>query len=106
MKFELRISSIQRVQSRDSITGYNMGDDDQKQQRDDIRCEGALQTIEDVLWRFNEVNEGTMSVYDLLGFVVEDLVKEGFCAACVSETVSAALSRSRDDIAQHRNDYG
>ena len=63
-------------------------------ERDDVRCEATLQTLEDVLWRFNESNEGTLGVYDVLGFLVEDLVKEGFCAACVSESVIAALERS------------
>jgi hypothetical protein len=50
-------------------------------ERDDIRCEATLQTMEDVLWRFNESNEGTLAVYDVLGFLIEDLIKEGFCAA-------------------------
>ncbi|MFV2090494.1 MAG: hypothetical protein ACC642_07560, partial [Pseudomonadales bacterium] len=73
-------------------------------ERDDVRCEVALQTVEDVLWRFNESNEGTLSVYDLMGFMIEDLVKEGFCAACVSETVNAALKKTGQDLKQHREE--
>jgi len=83
-----------------------MSEEEQKQQRDDIRCDASLQTIEDVLWRFNEASEGTLSVYDLLGFLVEDLVKEGFCAACINESVAAAFNRSEADLQQHRNDDG
>ena len=75
-----------------------------KQQRDDIRCDSALQTMEDVLWRFNETSEGTLSVYDLLGFLVEDLVREGFCAACVNEALGAAFARTGADLQEHRAD--
>ena len=64
-----------------------MQDEEQKEQRDDLRCDAALQTIEDVLWRFNESNEGTLSAYDVIGYLVEDLVTSGFCAACIRETV-------------------
>ncbi len=73
-------------------------------ERDDVRCESALQTLEDVLWRFNETNEGTLAVYDVLGFLVEDLIKEGFCAACVNDTVKAALERTGVDLTQHREE--
>jgi hypothetical protein len=83
-----------------------MQEEEQQRQRDDIRCDTALQTLEDVLWRFNETNEGTLSVYDLLGFLVEDLVREGFCPACVDEAVSAGLERSGADPKQHRSDDG
>ncbi|HEY5646108.1 MAG TPA: hypothetical protein VIS76_09215 [Pseudomonadales bacterium] len=81
-------------------------DDEAARERDDVRCEAALQTLEDVLWRFNESNEGTLAVYDILGFLVEDLVKEGFCAACVNETVSQALERTGVDLKRHREDDG
>ncbi len=49
-------------------------EDEAARERDDVRCEAALSTLEDVLWRFNETNEGTLAVYDVLGFLVEDLV--------------------------------
>ena len=81
-------------------------DDEAARERDDVRCEAALQTLEDVLWRFNETNEGTLAVYDVLGFLVEDLIKEGFCAACVRETVTAALERTGVDLNTHREDEG
>jgi hypothetical protein len=84
----------------ESMDGSN--DDEGARERDDVRCEAALQTMEDVLWRFNQTNEGTLAVYDLLGFLVEDLIKEGFCAACVSETINGALERTGLDLTQHR----
>lgn len=79
-------------------------DDEGVRERDDLRCEAALQTLEDVLWRFNESNEGTLGVYDVLGFLIEDLVKEGFCAACVNETLKTALERTGLDLTQHREE--
>ena len=81
-------------------------EDEAARERDDVRCEAALSTLEDVLWRFNETNEGTLAVYDVLGFLVEDLVKEGFCAACVNETVKAALERTGEDLSRHREEEG
>jgi len=81
-------------------------EEERVRERDDVRCEAALQTLEDVLWRFNETNEGTLAVYDLLGFLVEDLVKEGFCAACVSESIASALERTGQDPAKHREEDG
>lgn len=79
-------------------------DEELRQQRDDVRCDTALQTLQDVLWRFNEANEGTLSAYDVLGFLVEDLVQAGFCAACISETVEAAFERCNADRVQHKAD--
>lgn len=81
-------------------------DDEAVRERDDVRCEAALQTLQDVLWRFNESNEGTLAVYDVIGFLIEDLIKEGFCAACVSETVTQALERTGMDLKRHREDEG
>lgn len=81
-------------------------DDEAVRERDDVRCEAALQTLQDVLWRFNETNEGTLAVYDVLGFLIEDLIKEGFCAACVSETMTQALERTGMDPKRHREDEG
>ena len=67
-----------------------MDEDELKQVRDDARCDMAVQTLKDVLWRFEETAEGTYSIYDLIGYVVEDLVKEGCCAACINESLAAA----------------
>lgn len=77
-------------------------DDELKRERDDARCEQAVQTIKDVLGRLDEFQEGNVSAYDAMGFVVEDLVNAGWCAACVSETVAAAFERANADATQHR----
>jgi len=81
-------------------------DDDLRQQRDDVRCDAALQTMQDVLWRFNESTEGTLSAYDVVGFLVEDLIQSGFCAACISEAVEAAFERCKADRVQHKAEDG
>jgi hypothetical protein len=81
-------------------------DDAAVRERDDVRCETTLQTLTDVLWRFNDSNEGTLAVYDVLGFLIEDLIKEGFCAACVSETLTTALERTGQDLTTHREEDG
>lgn len=80
----------------------DQNDEELKQQRDDIRCDAALSTMQDVLWRFNETNEGTLSSYDVLGFLLEDLIQSGFCPACISETVEAAFERTNADRVQHK----
>jgi len=79
-------------------------DEDLKQQRDDIRCDAALQTLQDVLWRFNESNEGTLTAYDVVGFLMEDLMQSGFCPACISESVDAAFERCNADRLEHKAD--
>ena len=75
-----------------------------KQARDDVRCEATVQTVKDVLWRFEETSEGTRTLYDLLGYIVEDLVREGCCAACISETLNDAYKDAGADPTEHRRD--
>ncbi len=81
-----------------------MGNDEQIRLRDDARCEAAVQTLKDVLWRFDEMSEGTYTLYDLLGYLLEDLVREGCCAACIDETVSAVYKEVGADPQVHRQD--
>ena len=81
-----------------------MGNDEQNRLRDDARCEAAVQTLKDVLWRFDEMSEGTYTLYDLLGYLLEDLVREGCCAACIDETVSAVYKEVGVDPGVHRQD--
>ncbi len=81
-----------------------METDEQKRLRDDARCEAAVQTLKDVLWRFEEMGEGTYTLYDLLGYLLEDLVREGCCPACIDETVSAAYKEVGVDPSVHRQD--
>ncbi len=81
-----------------------MGIEEQKQQRDDARCEIAVQTLKDMLWRFDEMGEGSYTLYDLLGYLVEDLIREGCCAACITGTVAAACEEVGADPKVHRQD--
>ena len=81
-----------------------MGNDEQQRLRDDARCEAAVQTLKDVLWRFDEMSEGTYTLYDLLGYLLEDLIREGCCAACIDETVSAVYKEVGVDPTVHRQD--
>ena len=57
--------------------------------------------MEDAIWRFNEEHEETISVYDLLGMVVEDLLAEGMCPACVADAVDDAFARVNADRDTH-----
>ena len=83
-----------------------MQEDELKQARDESRCEAAIQTIKDVMWRFEEMNEGSYTLYDLIGYVMEDLVREGFCAACITEATAAAFESIGASTAEHRTDEG
>jgi hypothetical protein len=81
-----------------------MEQDQDAQLRDDGRCESALQAIKDVLWRFEEMGEGTYSIYDLLGYLFEDLVEGGCCAACIHQTLVAVCKERGADLEVHRED--
>jgi len=77
-----------------------------KKERDDARCDLAVQMVQDVLWRFDESAEGTLTAYDVLGYVVEDLIGAGWCAACINESVVEAYQRAGADPTRHRPDEG
>ena len=74
------------------------------QLRDDARCEAAVQTIKDVLWRLEEMSEGGYSIYDVLGYLLEDLVEGGCCAACIQETLVSICKEQGVDLKEHRQD--
>ena len=80
--------------------------DEEAKARDDIRADTATQTILDVLHRFEEMGEGTLSAYDLVGYVAEGMVKEGFCAACLSETLTAVFREIGADTTRHTEGTG
>ena len=80
--------------------------DEHRRIRDEARCDFTLQTIKDVLWRFQEMGEGTYTLYDAIGYLVEDLVKEGCCAACIQETITGAFQHLGVDTTQHRPEEG
>ena len=75
--------------------------DPQAQERDDVRCDAALQTIRDVLWRFEEASEGTRSVYDVLAFLLEDLMRDGYCPACLKDVLASAADVAKADLTKH-----
>lgn len=79
-------------------------DEDERRMRDDVRSQTTARMVEDALWRFNEEHEDTLSVYDVLGMVVEDLVKEGMCPACIGESIGEAFSRAGADPNVHVNE--
>ena len=66
-------------------------------------CDGEGKVI-----RVNKASEEINSIKaeQVLNRKMEDLVKEGFCAACVNETVKAALERTGADLARHREEEG
>lgn len=81
-----------------------MTEDEQRTMRDSTRAETVARLVEDAIWRFNEEHEETISVYDLLGMVVEDLLAEGMCPACVAGAVDDAFARVNADRDTHVNE--
>ena len=81
-----------------------MDEDELKQVRDDARCDMAVQTLKDVLWRFEETGEGAYNLYTVIGYLLEDLVREGCCGACLSETLAAVLTELGVDPTVHAED--
>ncbi len=81
-------------------------DEVKSQERDDVHLEIALQTIKDVLWRYEESSEGRRSLYEVLGCLMEDLVREGICAACINDTLKDVFDAVGADLENHRDDEG
>ena len=79
-----------------------MEENEEQKLRDDVRCEAAVQTLKDVLMRADEMSEGTYTFYDLLGYLFEDLIREGSCAACISEVLTAVVTDLGVDPTTHR----
>ena len=75
-----------------------------KQARDDARCQAAVQSVKDVLWRFDETSEGNYTLYDVFSYIVEDLVADGCCAACLGEAMAAAFEQSGVNPLEHKPD--
>jgi len=83
-----------------------MSDDQAALERDELRMEVAIQTAKDVMFRFEENNEGSRSVYDLLGFLLQDLINEGLCAACINDVITAAFAETGANISVHNDEKG
>ena len=70
-------------------------------ERDDLRMEVAIQTVKDVLYRFQETSEGGRSVYEVLGFLMQDLIQEGLCPSCLNELITHAFNETGADVTKH-----
>lgn len=80
--------------------------DDAVTERDELRMEVAIQTTKDVLFRFEETTEGNRSVYEVLGFLLQDLLNEGLCPACLNEVITAAFAETGANVAIHNDEAG
>jgi hypothetical protein len=78
-----------------------MDDEEARRMRDDVRSQSVVRSVEDALWRFNEEHEETMSVYDVIGLVVEGLIAEGMCPACISESIQLSFEHAGVDPNEH-----
>ena len=77
-----------------------------KRGRDDARCQIAVQTVVDVLLRYEQLDEGTYTAYDLLSFAMEDLIREGLCAACLQDALLSACNQLNADPGIHQTSEG
>ena len=65
-----------------------------------------MQTVVDVMLRFEDLGEGTYSAYDVMSYVMEDLIREGFCPACFSDALAHVCRELGVDPTAHRDDGG
>ena len=77
--------------------------DDTRRARDDARCQVAVQTLVDVLLRYEQLDEGTHTTYDVLSYAMEDLIREGLCAACLQDALLGACSQLNVDPGTHQS---
>jgi len=78
-----------------------MDDEEGRRMRDDVRSQTVVRNVEDILWRYNEEHEETLSVYDVISMVLEGLIAEGMCPACISESVQLAFEHAGVDPNEH-----
>ena len=71
-----------------------MTEDQAREMRDATRADAVAKVVGDVLWRFNEEHEEAITVYDVIGMVVEDLIVEGMCPACLANAIDIAYSNA------------
>lgn len=62
--------------------------------RDATRADAVAKVVGDVLWRFNEEHEEAITVYDVIGMVVEDLIVQGMCPACLASAIDTAYTNT------------
>lgn len=73
----------------------------QRAMRDVARAEITAKMIEDALWRFNDESEESLTVYDLVNGVVQDMIVEGLCPACLRGAIDDAFERAEVDTDTH-----
>ncbi len=71
-----------------------MTEDQAREMRDATRADAVAKVVGDVLWRFNEEHEEAITVYDVIGMVVEDLIVEGMCPACLASAIDIAYTNA------------
>ena len=71
-----------------------MTEDQAREMRDATRADAVTKVVGDVLWRFNEEHEEAITVYDVIGKVVEDLIVEGMCPACLANAIDIAYANA------------
>lgn len=84
----------------------NDDNDSAVKERDDLRMEIAIQTAKDILLRFEESSEGNRSVYEVIGFLLQDLLSEGLCPACLNEVITEAFAETGASVAVHNDEAG
>ncbi len=78
---------------------------DAEQLRDEGRFETALNAIRDILSRVGMSGAGNFSAYDVLSYLLEDLiVEDGFCAACIHEALVSISEEQGVDLKAHQPD--
>ena len=81
-----------------------MTEDQAREMRDATRADAVAKVVGDVLWRFNEEHEEAITVYDVVGMVVEDLIVEGMCPACLANAIDKAYSNANASRDVHVTD--
>ena len=74
--------------------GLAVTEDQAREMRDATRADAVAKVVGDVLWRFNEEHEEAITVYDVIGMVVEDLIVQGMCPACLASAIDVAYANT------------
>jgi hypothetical protein len=81
-----------------------LDDDEHKRHRDDARVQMTVQSVKDMLMRADEMGEGTYSSYDLVGYLLEEMIRDGACAACLTEILGSVVQELGVDPEVHRQE--
>lgn len=78
-----------------------MSEEKMRTVRDVARAEIISKVVQDAIWRFNDEAEEAVTVYDVVGAVVQDLMAEGLCPACMRGAIDDAFVRAEVDAETH-----